>query len=41
MSKKGLIKATKHNRVIALPSKTIKDKNGNVVKTLYNIFKMG
>ena len=41
MSKKGFIKATKNNRVIALPSKQVKDKDGNIVKTLYNIFKMG
>jgi len=39
MSKKDLKKLTKMNRVIALPCRVIKDKAGNVVKTLYNIYK--
>ena len=41
MSKREFIKVTKNNRVIALPAMQIKDKNGNEVKTLYDIFKMG
>jgi len=40
MSKKRLLRATKNNRVIALPGKTIKNADGSVKKQLYNIFKL-
>ena len=39
MSKKTLKKLMKLNKVYAIPSKQVKDANGNVVKTLYNIYK--
>jgi hypothetical protein len=41
MSKKRLIRATKHNRVIAIPGTKIKNSKGEVVKQLYNIYKIG
>ena len=43
MSKKGLLRAIKHNRVIAIPSKTkmVKGENGDVAKQLYNLYKLG
>ncbi len=39
MSKKGLVKAMKHNHVIALP-KVKQYKNGSAVKTLYDLYKI-
>ena len=39
MSKKDLAKFTKHNRVVALPSKKRKNEDGTETQ-LYNIFKM-
>jgi len=41
MSKKDLIRATKHNRVIAIPGRQIKNSKGEVVKQLYNVYKLG
>lgn len=40
MSKKGFKKATELNRVIAIPGRQIKNSKGEVVKQLYNIFKL-
>lgn len=40
MSKKGFQNAIKHNRVIAIPNKQIKNAKGEVVKQLYNIYKL-
>lgn len=37
MSKKGLIRATRNNRVYAVPTNYVKDSKGNVIKTLYTI----
>lgn len=37
MSKKGLIRATKNNRVYAIPNWYVKDSKCNVIKTLYKI----
>ncbi len=41
MSKKSFKTATRLNRVIAIPCRYIKNAKGEVVKTLYNIFKIG
>ena len=41
MSKNGFKKATKLNRVMAIPGKVIKNAKGEVVKQLYNIVKLG
>jgi hypothetical protein len=41
MSKKGFKKATSLNRVLAIPSKQIKNAKGEVIKQLYNIYKLG
>jgi hypothetical protein len=39
MSKKSLIRATKHNRVQAVYAKFKRDKEGNITNTpLYNIY---
>lgn len=38
MSKKGLIRATKNNRVYAVPNRQEKDPQGNVKKTFYMIY---
>lgn len=40
MGKKALKNLPKRCRVSAVPSKTIKDKNGNVVKQLYDIYQI-
>ena len=41
MSKKSFKKATRLNRVMAIPGKVIKNAKGEVVKQLYNIVKLG
>jgi hypothetical protein len=38
MSKKSFKKATKLNRVMAIPSREIKNSKGEAVKTLYDIY---
>lgn len=40
MSKKSYKKAVEHARVVALPGRVIKDKDGNVIKQLYNIYSL-
>ena len=40
MSKKAFKNMPKRIRVTAMPGRVIKDKNGNVVKQLYNIYQM-
>ena len=40
MSKKTFNKTVELSRVTAIPSRTIKDKDGNVIKQLYNIYKL-
>ena len=40
MSKKQLKNLPKRIRVTAMPGRVIKDKNGNVIKQLYNIYRM-
>lgn len=41
MSKNGFKTAVRHNRVLAIPGKQIKNAKGEVVKQLYNIYKLG
>jgi hypothetical protein len=41
MSKKSFKKAVRLNRVMAIPSRQIKNSKGEVVKQLYNIVKLG
>jgi len=41
MSKRLFKEVTKANRVIAIPSKEITNSKGEVVKTLYDIVKLG
>lgn len=41
MSKRDLKRAVKHNRVVAIPSKQIRNSKGEVVKQFYNIYKLG
>ena len=41
MSKKDLKKYAKLNKVMAIPSKVIKNAKGEIVKQLYNIVKLG
>ena len=38
MSKKIFKRATAHNRVQAVPVRVIRDKNGAIVKTFYDIY---
>ena len=40
MSKKSFEKATRLNKVIALPSRAIRDSKGNIIKQFYDIYKM-
>jgi len=40
MSKKIFKKMTKLAKVIAFPGRVVKDKDGNVTKVLYNIYKL-
>lgn len=40
MSKRTFKKATEQNRVIAFAGRVIKNSKGEVVKQLYNIFKV-
>ena len=39
MSKKDFKKAVQASKVIALPTRVVKNAKGEVVKTLYNIYK--
>lgn len=39
MSKHSFKKAVLANRVVAEPTRTVKDKNGNVVKTYYALYR--
>jgi len=41
MSKRDLKRAVKRNRVVAIPSKQIRNSKGEVVKQFYNIYKLG
>jgi len=41
MSKKSFKKATRLSRVMAIPSREVKNSKGEVIKTLYNIIKIG
>jgi len=41
MSKKSFKKATRLARVMAIPSREVKNSKGEVIKTLYNIIKIG
>jgi hypothetical protein len=41
MSKRDFKKATKHNRVVAIPSRQVKNSKGEVIKQYYNIYKLG
>lgn len=41
MSKRMFKKATQQNRVMAIPSREITNSKGEVVKTLYDIVKLG
>ena len=41
MSKNQLKKALRLNRVMAIPSRQVKNSKGEVVKQFYNIVKMG
>lgn len=38
MSKKSFERATRHNRVQAVPSRVIRDSKGAIVKTFYDIY---
>ena len=40
MSKNDLKKALKHKRVMAIPSRQVKNSKGEIVKQFYNIVKM-
>ena len=41
MSKNVFKKAVRHNRVLAIPGKQIKNAKGEVVKQFYSIYKIG
>jgi len=41
MSKRDFKKATKRNRVVAIPGRQVKNSKGEVVKQFYNIYKLG
>jgi hypothetical protein len=41
MSKNSFKNATRHNRVLAIPGRQIKNSKGEVVKQFYNIYKFG
>lgn len=41
MSKRLFKKATRLNRVVAIPGRQIKNSKGEVVKQLYNVYKLG
>ena len=41
MSKKGLKRAIKDKRVLAIPCRQVKNAKGEIVKQLYNIIKLG
>ena len=40
MSKRSFKNAVKRNKVIAIPSRCVKNSKGEVVKQLYNVFSL-
>ena len=41
MSKRSFKNAVKRNRVVAIPSRSIRNSKGEIVKQFYNIYGMG